>query len=64
MKHILNTLGLTREEVSDFFKTKGSVTQTEEDKNYLLAVDQKRIRRRLKENMPFIITRWDNGRYY
>lgn len=61
MKHILNTLGLTREEVSDFFKTKGSVTQTEEDKNYLLAVDQKRIRRRLKENMPFIITRFVEG---
>ena len=62
MKHILNTLGLTKEEVSCFFNTKESdEPTTQEDKNYLLAVDQKRIRRRLKESMPFIVTRFMEG---
>ena len=61
MKHILNTLGLTKEEVSDFFNTKESEPTTEEDRNYLLAVDQKRIRRRLKMNLPFIVTRFIEG---
>lgn len=62
MKHILNTLGLTKEEVSSFFNTKESTDPTTEaDRNYLLAVDQKRIRRRLKENMPFILARFIEG---
>jgi hypothetical protein len=62
VRHILDTLGLTKEEVSNFFNTKDSWEPTnQEDKNYLLAVDQKRIRRRLKENMPFIVTRFMEG---
>ena len=62
MSHILDTLGLTKTEVSKFFNTKASgEPATTEGKNYLLAVDQKRIRRRLKENMPFIMTRFLEG---
>ena len=61
MSHILDTLGLTKTEVSKFFNTKGSGLVADDGRNYLQAVDQKRIRRRLKENMPFIVARFVEG---
>ena len=58
--HILNSLGLTRDQVQQAFGATDEKTVIEK-KNYLCATDQRRIRRRLKNYANFIIVRFKEG---
>ena len=59
--HILDSLGLTKEQVQKAFGFEGMPETVVEKKNYLCASDQKRIRRRLREYKNFIIARFKEG---
>lgn len=70
MKHLLGSISLTREEIISAVgkftkntKKKSSIEKVAEeiDRNYLYAVDQRRIRRRLKGNERFILSRYFEG---
>lgn len=71
MKHLLNSLGMTKEEVIEAvkeFSPEGGFSSAvdirecqQEPKNYLYAIDQKRIRRRLKNAERFILARYYEG---
>ena len=71
MKHLLNSLGMTKEEVIEAVKEFSPKEQIplvvdpkqchQEPKNYLYAVDQRRIRRRLKNSERFILARYYEG---
>ena len=59
--HILDALGLTKDQVQ---KALGADTENKTvipKKNYLFAQDQKRIRRRLKQYKNFIVARFMEG---
>ncbi len=59
---VLESLGLTAEEVREAFGVpEPSELTQEEDKNYLFAGDQRRMRRRLKQYHGFIISRYFEG---
>lgn len=59
--HILDSLGLTKNQVQKAFGCENTPETIVEKKNYLCASDQKRIRRRLKAYKNFIIARFKEG---
>lgn len=68
MNHILESLGLTKDIVKSLSKDSRSKQLCEsvfdtqvDDKNYLYAIDQRRIRRRLNGSDRFIETRFFEG---
>lgn len=70
MKHLLGSLNLTREDILEsitrFTKSPRTpsvvdIASADLDRNYLYAIDQRRIRRRLKDNEKFILSRFFEG---
>ena len=68
MSHILKSLGLTKEAVqkmSNSSKSDGAINKKFDvkldNKNYLYAIDQRRIRRRLNKSQIFIEARFFEG---
>jgi hypothetical protein len=59
--HILESIGLSKDQVQKAFGQGPSEKITIEKKNYLFAADQRRIRRRLKRHKGFILARFAEG---
>ena len=62
MSDALKTVGLTKEQVMELTgKAPPETVEEADEKKYLEAEDQRRIRRRLKLYAPFIIARYAEG---